>query len=506
MMCLPPLCAQTGNAPAPNAAANPAPSGQAPDNMTAKITELVHARKYTEAQQLTAGLLIAYPNDQRLIKAKALIEKLLAPGGSTNADPTNSQPAQAAANTNTELLTGMDKVDYNALIVLARQAQQTTDRTEQEKQLQQFMNQSNSFLQKHPDQMLLWQLRVASAISLNDPTAGYDAGQKLLAAGAADSNDPGLQGLLGQLKNKGWLDKQEAEKQAERKMDYLSILGTTWDGHVSRANRKGREIAHFDWTMEFSEANSVIEGYITPRNGKKEETPLLRGTILDSGEISWEHRSDSPPPPHWFPVQVHMGDAHRTMQFVFTGTARINVNAFNTNGSPELCTQTTTLTKSLRDRATDALKKADQASKLEKEPGKSEQAEALIRQAAAEYPEMPKLAASIPYFEGMTAFYRRDYDRLLAISEDLWKTQPSFETAGALAGALSCKYAATGDTAFRQRAQEMMDKARQLAQGNNQAEQRYQEYAERIKYRLDTREIIDKQEYDRRFRGGQQTK
>jgi hypothetical protein len=110
-----PLLAQS-TTPSP-ADAKPAQAGQAPDEATRKISDLVHAGKYTEAQQLTNGLLIAYPDDQRLIKAKALIEKLLVPGGSTSAAPTNSKPAQPAANTNPEQLTGMDKVDYNALIV-----------------------------------------------------------------------------------------------------------------------------------------------------------------------------------------------------------------------------------------------------------------------------------------------------------------------------------------------------------------------------------------------------
>jgi hypothetical protein len=102
----------------------------------------------------------------------------------------------------------MDKVDYDALIELARQAQQNTDLAEQKKLLQQFMDQSNLFLQKHPGEMLLWQLRAASAISLDDPMAGYKAGQRLL---TADSNDPNVRRLLAQLKNKGWLDKQKIE-------------------------------------------------------------------------------------------------------------------------------------------------------------------------------------------------------------------------------------------------------------------------------------------------------
>jgi len=129
--------------------------------MTRKITELVLAGKYAEAQKLTEGLLIAYPDDQRLIKAKALINSRLAPGGSTSAAPGNAQPNQPAEDPNAEQLNGMDKVDYNALIALARQAQQTTDLDEQKKMLQQFMDQSTPFLQKHPDLTLLWQLRAA---------------------------------------------------------------------------------------------------------------------------------------------------------------------------------------------------------------------------------------------------------------------------------------------------------------------------------------------------------
>jgi hypothetical protein len=201
-----PLYAQTDTA-AVNVAAAPV---QAPDDMTRKITDLVNAGKYAEAQQLTTGLLVAYPDDQRLIKAKALIEKLLKPGSSAKTEP-ESQPAHPAAY-NGEEFTGMDKIDYNALIELAREAQQTTDLTEQTKLLNQFMDQSNLFLEKHSDQTLLWQLRAASAISLNQPMAGYTSGEKLIGAGAANSNDANLQRLLGQLRNKGWLDRQNAEE------------------------------------------------------------------------------------------------------------------------------------------------------------------------------------------------------------------------------------------------------------------------------------------------------
>jgi len=222
LICLLPLHAQTAGsarADANSTTASQMPTGQAPDEATKKITELVHAGQYTEAQKLTAGLLVAYPDDQRLIKAKALIDKLLSPAG----QPTigSSQPA---ANANAEQLTGMDKVDYDAIIELGRQAQQSTDLEQQNTLLRSFLTNSMAFLQKHPDQMLLWQLRAQASISLNDPMAGYEAGQKLLAAGVTDSTDSNIRRLLAQLKNKGWLDKEAAMNEKKLQIYILETI------------------------------------------------------------------------------------------------------------------------------------------------------------------------------------------------------------------------------------------------------------------------------------------
>jgi hypothetical protein len=80
LIALPRLHAQTAaSAPADTkpTVASPAPAGQAPDDVMKKLSELVRAGKYTEAQQLTAALLLAFPDDQRLIKAKELLDKAL---------------------------------------------------------------------------------------------------------------------------------------------------------------------------------------------------------------------------------------------------------------------------------------------------------------------------------------------------------------------------------------------------------------------------------------------
>ena len=155
---------------------------------------------------------------------------------------------------------------------------------------------------------------------------------------------------------------------------------------------------------------------------------------------------------------------------------------------------------SLWNRATGALTKANQAEKLEEQDGKEVEAARLMHEAASAYPEMSALAFAAESYEEGVAFLKRDYDAFLAIAEKQWKQQNLPGTAAAVASALACKYAVTADIAYRQRSEEMLEKARQLAQGNVDALKGLDEFEERIHYRLQSRTIIGKQEYDRKFR------
>lgn len=157
---------------------------------------------------------------------------------------------------------------------------------------------------------------------------------------------------------------------------------------------------------------------------------------------------------------------------------------------------------SLWKRASGALEKANQAGKLEQQDGKEAEAARLMHEAAAMYPELPTLALAAESADSGVAFARKDYDTFLAISEKQWKKQNMSQTAGVLSSALACKYAVTGDATYKQRSEEMLEKARQLAEGNSEAAKELDEYAERIRYRLESRQVISKTEYDRRFRGG----
>jgi hypothetical protein len=322
LLCLSQLHAQTATNPSadPNGKrSNVQPAGQAPDEMTKKIADLVHAGKYAEAQQLTTGLLVAYPDDQRLIRAKALIETLLAPAGSASATPGSNQPintvapAQPAVNASAAQPTGMDRVEYNSLIELARQAQQTTDLEQQNALLKQFMDKSHAFLQKYPNEMLLWQLRAASAMSLHEADAGYEAGQKLLADGAADSSNPNLQQLLSKLNLEGWLDKQKVE---DYKKDRW-FLGT-WNSSWSDSDAPGDVRAQGNVVFSQSESGD-IKSYGLQDDGKYGGN-VFRGTILNAGEIKWERYLDSRLgccPSGWQPViSSEIGGDRRTMKLI----------------------------------------------------------------------------------------------------------------------------------------------------------------------------------------------
>jgi len=153
-------------------------------------------------------------------------------------------------------------------------------------------------------------------------------------------------------------------------------------------------------------------------------------------------------------------------------------------------------------RALDAYDKAGQAAKLEEQDGQGVEAARLMHQAASLYPEAATLAVAADYYDEGAAFERKDYDGYLTMAERHWKLNPIAETAGHMASALACKYAVTGEAAYRQRSEEMLAKSQRLAQGDSEQEKQFQEYAERIRYRLDKRDIITRNEYDRRFRGG----
>lgn len=150
--------------------------------------------------------------------------------------------------------------------------------------------------------------------------------------------------------------------------------------------------------------------------------------------------------------------------------------------------------------ATEALDDLKKAQDLQKQDGHEEQAASLVHKAASLYPQFPQMQAIVDYYDGGAAFAKKDYDTFLRINEREWNIAASTSSAAGLASALACRYAVTGDMAFRQRSEEMLAKARELSANDKDLPSDFWEYDERIRYRLSSREIISKSEYDRRFR------
>jgi len=149
--------------------------------------------------------------------------------------------------------------------------------------------------------------------------------------------------------------------------------------------------------------------------------------------------------------------------------------------------------------------RVDRAQGLYKEAGEqykqknSDAALAKIQEAEKIYPEWRELALAERGIRIGQAFDRKDYDGFLQISEADWNKNQDYDAAASFASALACKYATTGQGEFRQRAEDMFAKAQALAKTPADRES-LQEFSERLQYRLTTRDIIDKEEYARRFR------
>ena len=150
-------------------------------------------------------------------------------------------------------------------------------------------------------------------------------------------------------------------------------------------------------------------------------------------------------------------------------------------------------------RANSAFEKGQEADKAYEAKDK-ERAVQLLNEAAAIYPEYQGFSVGATEVEIDIAYDRKDYDRFVALSKTQSERSPKEPIAlGQYASALACKYATTGDERFRRQSEQVLENARALAVTPEQKTS-FAEYDERIRHRLQSRLIIDKEEYDRRFR------
>jgi len=162
--------------------------------------------------------------------------------------------------------------------------------------------------------------------------------------------------------------------------------------------------------------------------------------------------------------------------------------------------------KALWDRAIAAVGKINKAAELANQDGREQEAAKLGHEAAQQYPESPMLRYSARELDAAVAFAKKDYDGFLSIEQGSYAQHPDGSTAGGVANAWACKYAMTGDPESKRQAEEFFAKAEQLSQADPELQKEFEEYGPRIRYRIDSRQIITKREYDQKFRSHQKEK
>jgi hypothetical protein len=98
------------------------------------------------------------------------------------------------------------------------------------------------------------------------------------------------------------------------------------------------------------------------------------------------------------------------------------------------------------------------------------------------------------------AFRKKDYDGFLSLAQEMEKLEPNSLTAVCdVASALACKYAVSGNAAFRDQSLQYLNKAKGLA---GPREKDFAEYENRIQHRLATRKVITGKEFKEQFPNG----
>ena len=133
---------------------------------------------------------------------------------------------------------------------------------------------------------------------------------------------------------------------------------------------------------------------------------------------------------------------------------------------------------------------------------KNEEALQLLAQSRPHLPDELRPAFQNSEFCAQmgVAFNRGDYDSFLTAAKSFAEANPDKSAAiGSVASAYACKYAKSGDPTFRAQCLEQMQRARALADADSEV---FREFENRLEHRLETKEIITRQEFVKRFPNG----
>ncbi|MGE5610480.1 MAG: hypothetical protein ACM359_14615 [Bacillota bacterium] len=117
-------------------------------------------------------------------------------------------------------------------------------------------------------------------------------------------------------------------------------------------------------------------------------------------------------------------------------------------------------------------------------------------------PRDPSIEGILLQAEMGEAFDARDYDRFLAKALEASQAQPDdVKVIANVASAYACKYAVTGQESYKQEAMKYLSEAKQKSTGD---EAQLADFEQRLRHRIDSRQIISRKEFRERFPKGYQ--
>jgi hypothetical protein len=120
----------------------------------------------------------------------------------------------------------------------------------------------------------------------------------------------------------------------------------------------------------------------------------------------------------------------------------------------------------------------------------------ILQRLNAQFPGDQQVKKATLQAEMAVAFDDKDYDQFLKKAQDYLALEPqAWPGQTAVSSAFACKYAMTGNEEFKKQALSYLDRAEKLAAPGDT---NFKDMKDRIRYRLDTREIISREEYIRR--------
>jgi hypothetical protein len=133
---------------------------------------------------------------------------------------------------------------------------------------------------------------------------------------------------------------------------------------------------------------------------------------------------------------------------------------------------------------------------------KSAEAMKLFNSCKADIPPGFPMNELIQNAECGIAFDEKDYDKFLAMAIQKQDSHPNdpFNVAQ-VASAYACKYAVTDDEQFKQQSLDLLNKSKSMFEKKGGLD-RFEEYEDRILYRIETREIISRNEFNKKFPNG----